>query len=204
MDRRKQWDLPEGVLLILCIMGGCFLLGGLGGYFFAGLVDGEGGEALGTYLSTYFYLAQEGSLPVNFGAVFWEQVRIPLGVFVLGFTALGIVGIPLLFCMRGFALVYSVTCFLRLFGTNGLLPALVLFGLTALFTIPALFVLGAQGIQGALALLRRSMGDRTTILSYDNGYFFRAAICGGAVGISIAIECVVIPPLLEVVAGLVL
>ena len=38
----------------------------------------------------------------------WETIRWPLLVFGLGFTTLGLLGIPLVFSVRGFLLAFSI------------------------------------------------------------------------------------------------
>ena len=87
-------------------------------------------------------------------------MRFPLAALLMGFTALGVIGLPVLFAVRGFLFSFSVACFCRLFGGAGLIPALFLFGLPALLWAPALFVLGAQGMLGAYGLLRRVTGGQ--------------------------------------------
>ena len=108
---------------------------------------------------------------------------------------MGVIGLPVLFAVRGFLFSFSVACFCRLFGGAGLIPALFLFGLPALLWAPALFVLGAQGMLGAYGLLRRVTGDSRYPLSYDTAYGVRCALCGGAVMLCVILELSIVPVL---------
>ena len=173
-------DVPSGTLAAMAVLGMAFLLGGGAGCLLGGMVNGAGGSALSDYLQTYLTLAQDGTEGApGFWAVLWEQMRFPLAALLMGFTALGVIGLPVLFAVRGFLFSFSVACFCRLFGGAGLIPALFLFGLPALLWAPALFVLGAQGMLGAYGLLRRVTGDSRYPLSYDTAYGVRCALCGG-------------------------
>lgn len=182
-------DVPSGTLAAMAVLGMAFLLGGGAGCLLGGMVNGAGGSALSDYLQTYLTLAQDGTEGApGFWAVLWEQMRFPLAALLMGFTALGVIGLPVLFAVRGFLFSFSVACFCRLFGGAGLIPALFLFGLPALLWAPALFVLGAQGMLGAYGLLRRVTGDSRYPLSYDTAYGVRCALCGGAVMLCVILE----------------
>ena len=138
--------------LLLC---GVFFLGGLCGVFAAGWISGESGLALQEYVRAYLTLSGVDGVEVSLWRAFWEHVRFPLAVWLLGFTGAGVAGIPLIFGVRGFLFSFGVACFCRLFGWAGLAPAAVLFGLPALLWVPVLFVMGMLGMRSALAVCRR-------------------------------------------------
>ncbi len=202
MERRRNQPLSTESWLPLGVLALSFLLGGLVGVVIASWVEGAGGEVLVQYLTTYFQLAAEGNLPIQPSVILWEQIKLPLCCLVLGFSPIGLVGLPILFGVRGCMLTYSVACLCRIFGANGLVAAAFLFGLTALITVPALFVLGVQGMQGGYALLRRSMGVRNVTLPYGGGYALRSGSCALAVLFSVGVEWLVVPTLLLSVAPL--
>lgn len=205
MERRqvRRWAL-EGHLLWLVVLAVAFLLGGGLGLAFGCAVGGEGSQALSQYLTAYLELAAEGEIAIQPILIFWEGLKLPLLALVLGFTALGVVGLPLVLAIRGFSLVYGVTCLCRLLGAEGLLVGGVLFGLTALIAVPALFVLGVLGMEGGWSLLRRSLGHRRSPLPYGGDYFLRCGGCVVAVAVSAVVEWLVVPSLLTTVARLVL
>ena len=109
MKRRDMIvDFPRP-LVPLAALSACFLLGGALGAVFGGLMSETSAQELADYLSTYFTLAREGGVTVEFWSVAWEQFRLLIAVILLGLTALGAAGIPLLFGVRGFLLAFSVS-----------------------------------------------------------------------------------------------
>lgn len=202
---RKKWDLPSEQRTALAVLGTLFLAGGVGGCLFAALSDGDGAQELSGYLSGYLELAGSGELPHDLWASLWGQVKYPLAAVVLGLTALGTVGLPVLFGVRGFLFSFSAACFVRVFGGRGLIPAFALFGLPALLWAPALFLVGTPGLLTAQKLLRRSLGEeRGGPPLLDKSLWVRA---GGSIGLSLAaglLEYWVVPVLLRAAARVVL
>ena len=203
MAGRKKWKLGlfSGRAAAAGLLAGLFALGSVIGCVSAGLIRDPVGE-LTDYVRGYVALAAVDGLSPNLLRVLWQTVRIPLLTVVLGFTALGVLGIPLLFAVRGFALSYAVAAFYRVLGPAGLVPGLVLFGLSALFWLPVLFELGGQGVLGAYGLLRRAMGDGRYPLGYNGGFLVRCGICAVALCLCVGIECLVVPTLLHKIAGI--
>jgi len=181
------------------LLGAAFLIGGIAGCLVAGSVHGQGGEALRTYLEIYLSLAKEGNLTVRFWQVVWEQVRILALAFALGFTAIGVAGIPMLFVLRGFEFAFSVACICRVFGAEGLVLALCLFGFPAILRIPTLFVLGGGSLIQAYRLLCRYTGGNMSGQGRDWRIY---AVCAGAAMLCAALEYVMLPVLIGACAGI--
>lgn len=202
---RKHWDLPSGQRGALAVLGLFFFLGGAGGCLFAALSDGEGAVQLASYLGDYLLLARDGGVTPSLWSLLWTRGRDLLAVFVLGLTALGVVGIPLLLGVRGFFLCFSVGCFCRVFGTAGLLPAFALFGLPALLWAPGLFLMGVPGLGQAKGLLDRSLapGGRGVGLPVA-GQLRRTGVGAGLILGCALLEYWVVPVLLEACARVVL
>ncbi|MCI8871115.1 MAG: hypothetical protein HFF39_11395 [Lawsonibacter sp.] len=193
--RRIQLDLLCADRAAVLLLGALFLAGGAAGCAAAGSIGGEAGEALREYLTLYLSLAGSGGAEVSFGRVLWEQLCFPLFTLLLGFTALGLVGIPLLFAAKGFLFSFCVSCFCRLFGGAGLAPAVFLFGLPALLWAPALFVLGTQGVSSSFIMFRRCLGDNRAPAFLSGVYWMKCALCGGAAALCVALEYLVLPAL---------
>ncbi len=202
MARRKKWkvDLLSGRSAALLLLAGLFLIGSVAGCVAAGLIRDTGGDLLG-YVQGYLALAAEEGVSDHFLSVLWQTVRVPLLVVVLSFTALGVVGLPALFAVKGFVLCYAVAAFYRLLGPVGLVPGFVLFGLSALVWLPVLFGLGGQGLLSAYGLLRRAMGEVRYPLGYDGGFLVRCGVCAAALCLCVGIEYLAVPALLRVIAG---
>ena len=201
---REKWDLPLGQGGALALLLLLFLAGGAAGGLFSGLAAGEGAQALCGYLTDYLTAARDGLAVSDRLSVFWSHLRWLLAAAVLGLTALGTVGIPVLFCVRGFLFAFSTGCLCRVFGAVGLLPALALFGLPALLWCPALFLAGFQGLTGASCLLRRGMGDARCPLPFSAAYWLRLGLCGALTVAAAAAECALAPALLWAAARAVL
>ena len=113
MGVRKKWDLPSEHRAALLVLSAVFLLGGGLGCLFAALANEAGAQELADYLADYLSLALDGRLPRGLWVVLWRQLKYLLAALVLGLTALGVVGLPLLFGAQGFAFTFSVACFCR-------------------------------------------------------------------------------------------
>ena len=202
---RKKWVILWSHGASLLVLSGAFLVGGIAGGLFAGLAQGEGALELGNYLSDYLTLAAEGTVLRGFWPVLWEQFQYLLAAVVLGITAVGVIGLPLLFGVRGFFFSFSVGCFFRVFGIAGLLPALVLFGLPALLWAPGFFLAGTQGLPNAQCLLRRGLGEsRLELPVCQMFYWIRIGFCCVLFLVCSALEYVVVPVLLKAAAHVVL
>lgn len=202
---RKKWDLPPEQGGALAILGIAFLLGGTAGCLFAAVSNGAGVRELSDYLSGYLTLAGEGELSRSLWPVLWGELKYPLAAVVLCVTALGAVGLPVIFGVRGFFFSFQSACFFRVFGARGLFPAFALFGLPALLWAPALFLAGTPGFISARKLLRRSLGEeRGGSPLLDGACWYRVGLC---VGLGLAaglLEFWVVPVLLQAAARVVL
>lgn len=203
MSRRKGWnlDLLSGQTAALLLLSAAFILGSAAGCLMAGGMDtGEQG-ILRDYLDSY--LALMGEVPgLRLWPLVWDVARFPLLAGVLGFTALGVVGLPALFGVRGFLLSYAISAFYRLYGLSGQIPAFILFGLSALLWMPVLFHLGVQGLLCSYGMLRRSLGEGRYPLGIDRAFWVRCGVCAGALCACAAVEYLAVPVLFQAVAEL--
>lgn len=203
MGVRKKWDLPSEHRAALLVLSAVFLLGGGLGCLFAALANEAGAQELADYLADYLSLALDGRLPRGLWVVLWRQLKYLLAALVLGLTALGVVGLPLLFGAQGFAFTFSVACFCRVFGVRGLFPAFAIFGVPALLWVPALFFVGPPGFLSAQRRLRLSLGEGGGS-PLNGGFWPRAGLCT-ALGLAAGLlEYWAVPVLLRTAARLVL
>ena len=194
----NKWDWPWAAGGALPALGLSFLLGGLAGALMAALAGGEGARELSAYLSDYLILAGQEGAAARFCPLLWGRLRDLLIALILGMTALGAVGLPVLFAARGFLFAFSVGCFCRVFGGAGLFPAFALFGLSALLWTPALFLAGVPGMTRARRLMagggQSGLGVSWALL----------ALCGGLALAAALTERWVAPVLLRAAARVVL
>ena len=181
----EAWRISgDGLIPVLAVTAACFLLGGLVGCLLASHIGGGGQESLAAYVEGFLRAAQAGEITAPaLASLVWDTVRWPLLALLLGFTALGLLGLPLLF------------------GGAGCLLALLVFGVSGALSVPVLFVLGVQGLLAARVLAGRVWGDGKTPPPYGKLYFFRCGACAVALCVSLLLDCFVVPGLVSSLAG---
>ena len=195
-------DLPRGegmpALLTISIS---FFLGSAAGCGLAASTGGEASESLSAYLQAFLVASGAGEMQApSLLPLIWETFRWSALVVLLGFTVLGLFGIPILFAARGFVLSFAVATFIRLLGGMGGVLAFLLFGLTGLISLPVLFVLGTQGMGTSRQLAGRAMGEKVRPL-WGKGYLLRCGCCAGALCVCVVLESLSVMPLVGAVAG---
>lgn len=171
------------VLLVSFLVGAC-----IGG--FLAFLLGPSPE-LSDYLSEYCVALSQGRLCPSFLTVLWDCVRWPLFTALLGVTVLGVVGIPVLFAVRGFLLSFSTTTFCLLLGHRGLAVAAVLFSVAILLVLPALFVLGCDWLRISCLRLPNSPSSAGKQYRIES-----VLVCTGVLVVSVAVQWTVIPAVL--------
>ena len=175
-DHRKGGQpslLPQLFLLALC-----FLVGVLLGQFFAGRLPESVGTELEVYLERYFRIGHESSRK-DIASVLLQYFRYPLIVIVLGFASVGAVLIPGMTLLIGFLLSFSVSCFVAVFGMQGVFLAAAAMGLRCLVTIPCYFLVAvpAWGRSAALAVLSFGRGQRVSTVVYGREWWSTVVLC---------------------------
>lgn len=199
----KIWDLPSsGSAAALLILSISFFLGGLAGCLLADQVGGDGSDALTRYLEGYLSIVYSGdAVRPEVLSLIWEIVRWPLLAVALSLTPLGLLGIPILFLVRGFLLSFTIASFFHVLGAWGLVLAFVVFGITGLICVPVLFILGVQSFLSAGAMIGRLMGESSRTPLFDRMALLRCCVCAAALCVCGFIEYCVIPILLGTLAG---
>lgn len=178
----------------LAVLSACFAVGALGGFFFSSW-SGDNPELL-EYLSRYFQAAGQGrAVEPSLWLSVWELIRWPLAAFLLGSTALGALGLPILLGARGFLLSFSAATLARLFGLPGVAASLAAFGVTALVAIPVLFVVSADAFRRSLG---RLAGERALSWSQRTQAL---APCVGLLVLAAALQQTLMPALFMAVCA---
>lgn len=190
----------RSVLLCLAV---CFAVGAAGGCFFAGALDEDAATSLLDFFGGYFTSIEHGQvLHISLLSAVWEVLRWPVLTLVLGFTALGVVGLPVAFCVRGFLLSYAVSVLVRLYGSAGLVAALAVFGFSGFFVLPALFTLGVDAFRAAGSMAGSLLGDSRRTFSPGQGRLYRTGCCSLLLAMAAALQFQLTPVLLSAAAGL--
>ena len=104
-------------------------------------------------------------------AYFWG----PAAAFFCGFSAVGVLLLPLLAMACGFFPAYTVSCLTAAFGSRGVWLAAALFGLRYLVVIPCFFLLAAPSLRTASARLR--FQSRPVEAESRRGWLHFACVC---------------------------
>lgn len=198
------WDVPaEGITSALAATAICFFLGGVAGCIMAANVQGSGSDSLSAYIRGFLSVTSANNMasPAFFPLV-WDVLRWPLLSVVLGFTALGVIGIPILFTVRGFLLSFAISSFVRMFGGIGGLLAGAIFGTSGVIAIPALFVVGVQALAASRRLAGRALGEGRRNSPFGKAYFLRCSLCAGVLCVCILLEYLAVPALVSGLAGI--
>ena len=192
MERRIRSAPAWDGLTRLVVLGVCFAVGALGGFFFSG-GSGDNPELL-DYLRRYFQMAgQENGVEPSLWSSIWDMTRWPLAAFLLGSTALGVVGIPVLLGVRGFLLAFSAASFARMFGLSGVAASFAAFGVTALVAVPVLFVVSDDAFHQSLGHLS---GERSPTWNQRTQSL---SPCVGLLVLAAALQQTLMPALLAAV-----
>lgn len=178
----------------LCVLLISFFVGILGGTLFACFLDP--GSELVEYLERYCAQLAQENFRVSFASVLWDCVRWPLYTVALGFTVLGIVGIPVLFAIRGFLLSFSSVTFGLLLGLRGVAVAASLFAVLTLLVLPVLFTLGCDGLRTAYLHLPNAIPTSGKLYRFEIWL-----VCIGVLAVSVAVQWTVIPAVLRAICS---
>lgn len=116
----------------------------------AGFVEGGGAaEYMSGYLPALAEIASAGMF-----RYFLILLRYPLLVFLLGFSALGTVGVPVVSFARGFSLAFALSALTRLYASSGALMACLLFGAVSALAVPVFLFLASGAFLSSMRLGR--------------------------------------------------
>lgn len=194
-------QLSDG-LIPTAILTVCFLVSALAGCMTVSLSGDSSAASMSSFLHSYLALTVDGKEAwPSFGAVLWEFSGWPLLILLLGFSALGALFIPVVFCMRGFLLSYTIAAFTYVFGAAGLLAAAAVFGLNALVSVPVLFAVGTVTFPSSLRLAKGVFGERLDGPGYRERYICLLP-CTALLALAAAVQWSAVPQLLYAAAKL--
>lgn len=114
----------------------------------ARLIGAEGCGNLKDFFSLYTQITPDSAYTWgNFLHTLWYFLRLPLLLFLVGFSALGVFVVPSAMLFKGFSFSFAISTLVLLYGSSGLLAAAVFFGLAELFFIPVVFLVAVWSME---------------------------------------------------------
>lgn len=125
-------------------------------------------------------------------------LRGPALAFLLGFSSLGIVLLPLLCVSQGFFFSFAFFCCVGAMGRELYIPMLLLFLLRFLTVLPCTLLLSEASIANSCLLASYSFGKgkRLKEARYGTAYFIRFAACCAVLLLGAVLELWLIPRIL--------
>ena len=171
-------------------------LGMLAGFWYAGYCQEDAGQTLQQYLEGYCQLYSDTGSAVSALTAARLYFGYVAAAFLLGFTAIGTVALPLLSAAYGFTAMFSVACFVGCFGRSGVLLALAALGVRVAFTLPCLLWVGTHAWASSLSMTA-SRGRRCAPVPRDSAYYYRLVLCVMWLIVGILCEQTVTPHLFQ-------
>ena len=198
--RLGGWDPNLMRLLFLAL---AFLAGALAGHLYAAGCGEDAWAALGQYLDDYCRLYDAQGMEASMAGCVVLYFGYGLLLFLLGFSAAGVVLIPLLSGAFGFFTMYTVSCFVGCFGRPGVLLALGALIVRLVFTLPCFLVLAGAAWPLSMELFTLSFGrgKRSSPVLYGNRYFLLFVLCAAVLAVGVFCERMLTPLLFRAALG---
>lgn len=180
LPHRKDSKFPF-LLLSLSFFLGCIAGSLIGSFhdFDAALSDFIGFSALES--SDFFY-------------VFFNYSRFHIAAFLLGTSFFGVIFLPILCCVRGYALSCTAATIISCYPGNGIVMALVILGVPAVLSLPCFFIMSLDGFFNSRRILNLVRGNSAPRV--DNIYI-RTIACLPVLAAGTIIEMKLIPYLVS-------
>ncbi len=197
----RFWDRPDGSFLSsAAILSALFLCGVVAGTVVCSNLGSNSG--IGEYLDGYVALSSAktdtGSL---IGYAFFNAFKYHALIVIFGFSALGVVIVPVIVAVRGFFLSFAITSFIKVFGGNGFALALSALGAQSLIALPCLLILASQAFSMSASIMSSGLGNKKASTLLTSSVAARIGVCFAALAVSALIEAFLTPLLISTVAG---
>lgn len=177
----KKENDSSFLLLAFSFLAGCLagsLIGAFHG-FDSALSDFIGFDALKS--SDFFY-------------IFLSFIRFHIAAFLLGSSFYGVVLLPVLSCLRGYALSCTAAAVISCYPNNGIIMAFVILGIPAVLSLPCFFLISTDGFLSSRRILNLVRGNSVPIVSY---FYLRTLACLPVLAAGTAIEIKLVPYLVS-------
>ena len=163
--------LPDKWLIYFLICGVAFSAGIAAGTFESRPFCESGAAALylGEYLRGLGSGGAEGTL-----RFFLNVSAESLAAFLMGFSVIGLIGIPALSLIRGFSAGFALSVFVRLYSGDGVAAGLLLVGLRTAVSLPVFLTVASRSLRASFELSRLALFSAPSGGGiYSRAYFLR-------------------------------
>lgn len=186
--KRRAGDKPGfGISRETLLLCGIFLIGGVFGSFFASgfELDTENlfsnyGSAVGLIMSPPFKLF-----------FFYHAILLAI-IFLSVFMKWGMLFIAGALAIKGFSLSIAITCYIKVFGLKGYIPALLSLFPAAFCIMAVLLIMSSHATRHIKNSPFPGRGIPFFKIRSDNTYFFSAAFCLTVIFIAGLVHCYII------------
>ena len=191
--KRKSYvpeNVASSIILLLSI-----ILGLVIGSASVAHIDETTASKLLSSITTVGINAETGNLLQTI----WDTFKYPFFVFILGFTFLGLIFIPILLALRGYFVSFSIGTLIKLYGVSGLGLSASIFGIQILFSFPCLFVLSLECFKLAKEQLKFLSGAKYsfTDIFLNKHFIYTVLVCICALIFLTLIEFFITPHLIK-------
>ena len=150
--RISGFDVTQKYNLFIVIMIICFLLGITCGCVFC--FQSKSSNLSSSVTEILDGIMLNGSVEYSFIKTYFNYIKYIFLVFLLGFTVLGLIGIPATVFFKGFFLSLSISSILRSYGQSAIFIALSMFGIQSLLSLPCILITSAIAFGVSLELTK--------------------------------------------------
>lgn len=182
----RIWSIPfSPIYLPWLLLPLTFLLGGMAGHLMAGAAS----EQLGQWLEGYSVSClTQGSVQMNLPGSLWRCLEPILLAGILSFSALGVLGLPVLLALQGFRTGYAISGLARAWGMPGLETAALWVGVEDFILLALLLAISIPGWSRAWELATQTRLGRRV----PPGYRQRCGLfCLGGLALLLLYEWIV-------------
>lgn len=124
-----------------------------------------------------------GAGDYSFRQAYFNLIKYPAIIFLLGFTALGFFAVPAAVFIKGFFMSFSISSVMRLLGSKGFFLSVAMFGLQTFISIPCILLAAALALEMSKlfsGVLRSSKGSfptkNTRVIPYISTFAILAVL----------------------------
>lgn len=171
--QNKEAFLPPLLFLLLCCLCGIIL-----GQVYANQVSESVIIEIKRYLKDYICLdgIRESSSEAFFSTL-WGYFRYPIISYLLSFSSIGVLLLPIVALIFGFFLSFSVSCFTAAYGSYGVVVSFAVIGVRCMVTLPCFLIVSVHAFRKSAFMANSVFGRCRRAIAPQSGLFHLKSLC---------------------------